>query len=64
MERDSVRNLMMWCMDHSDSAEEVYTHKTTVYCILVHFACLLCSVNTCIECSRILSIFGSHTVHV
>ena len=23
MERDSVRSLMMWCMDHSDSADEV-----------------------------------------
>ena len=23
MERDSVRELMMWCMDHSESADEV-----------------------------------------
>ena len=24
MERESVRGLMMWCMEHSDSADEVW----------------------------------------
>ena len=51
MERDSVRELMMWCMDHSESADEVIktlvtsakTTTTRVNCGIRAYVCIIVS---------------------
>ena len=39
MEREKIKKSMVWCLDHSDSAEEVVTGSMEIV-VLVLFMCV------------------------